>query len=369
VRDFEAYYLIVKKSSVKNALKIERKRNWGLYWVEIPRAHDENCFVIAVNARSAARYEENYCGHDPGDARAERLLRVPDWLIRETVERRCQDLESDCEGASCMPWPGYVGDDVLRRLGLNCRILRGRRTYGFAGRTFTVASLEDIYLRGKKTELIEGIEGFLAKVSQLSGGRWLYRGQSMPFWSLTCKIDREPWISLRRTQGRRSYEYSILQKFKQRAAPYLSTQPQSDWEWLALAQHHGLPTRLLDWTTNPLVALFFAVDGNDGSNDGIVFCYHHPIPAISILDIPDPFVETELHLYEPRHISPRIAAQFSVLTAEPDVENPRNESKLSEWTIAGDRTNLIRKRLGQLGITRASLFPGLDGIAQDLALF
>jgi hypothetical protein len=88
----------------------------------------------------------------------------------------------------------------------------------------------------------------------------LYRGQrdSQP---LIPKIGRYPYVSVEET------EKFILAEFERESLPYLRPTP-NKWELLSIAQHYGLPTRLLDWTTNPLVALWFTVyKGPKGKND------------------------------------------------------------------------------------------------------
>ena len=66
-------------------------------------------------------------------------------------------------------------------------------------------------------------------------------------------------------------EAELLDSFRRRCLPYLGPGTQNEWDLLAIAQHHGLATRLLDWTENALVALWFAVQKGPLSGDGAVF--------------------------------------------------------------------------------------------------
>lgn len=100
------------------------------------------------------------------------------------------------------------------------------------------------------------LESFI-HLHQVLGERYsqkqmIYRGVGDARHKLLPKVGRLKNYS-------KTTENEILLLFKQYAFPYLEYDLKSDWEWLATAQHHGLPTRLLDWTNNPLVAAFLPV--------------------------------------------------------------------------------------------------------------
>jgi hypothetical protein len=73
-------------------------------------------------------------------------------------------------------------------------------------------------------------------------------------------------------RGQSSSDLARFNHWREQAVAYTDALPQNDFECLAFAQHYGLATRLLDWSTNPLVALYFAVE-MQGETDGAVFCH------------------------------------------------------------------------------------------------
>lgn len=99
-------------------------------------------------------------------------------------------------------------------------------------------------------------------LSGLASPEWLFRGHSDSTWKLRPKIGREDVLG---TPWEAASEIGLLEEFKRRARQFESGVDFDDWDWLALAQHFGLPTRLLDWTQNPLVAAYFAVGGAPAS--------------------------------------------------------------------------------------------------------
>jgi hypothetical protein len=195
-------------------------------------------------------------------------------------------------------------------------------------------------------------------------------------------------------------ELAMLRNFRKYAAQLTPVRVDSIWHWLAVAQHHGLPTRLIDWTFSPLVALHFATEHPSGyGRDGLVWCVDFVrankllpkrLRAILEEDGSDTFTtemlggfaalrdfdalsrDPFLMFLEPPALDARIlnqAALFSLM--------PSPSASLDEWLVAhpdlcrrvivpAELKWEVRDKLDQAGIHERTLFPGLDGLSRSL---
>src|SRR5262245_54752441 len=96
---------------------------------------------------------------------------------------------------------------------------------------------------------------FQKEIETFLDGTWLFRGVGDVNYALVPSVGRNSNVYGSLIERERA----LLEQFKRESLLHLPSRPSSDWEWLALAQHHGVPTRLLDWSESPYVALFFAV--------------------------------------------------------------------------------------------------------------
>ncbi|WP_415879025.1 FRG domain-containing protein [Methylomonas sp. TEB] len=178
-------------------------------------------------------------------------------------------------------------------------------------------------------------------------------------------------------------EEDILNEFKRLTVPLLKNPPKSEFEWLFLAQHYGLPTRLLDWSSNPLVALFFATERNDNKDGCIYYLKHAVTDQYDLFDYktvtytkeqaatPVGIFSIQPHqgnfiFVRPRYTDERYINQKSVFSCPKDPFNPLNISDIKTITIKSFWKPEIRCRLRMLGISTSFIYPGLAGIAAEI---
>lgn len=259
---------------------------------------------------------------------------------------------------------------------------------------------------------VDGIPEFIRGVLEL-GKRW-------------CPSDPRPEIWFRGTENRdlkllpgaywrtKYDERTFVLSFRSMVPSYLNREPTDEWEWYYLMQHYGLPTRLLDWSESPLVALYFALLKEpagrgpcvwvidpvalnrvaQGFTDGTIIApvttdpeapSRHWLPdycrrgeSIKSFDSGTGYRDNAKPLAVfPKRYNPRIVAQRGVFTVHGVQETPIEEImttaaadpsdvRIARFCFGSGARAELKRDLYCLGISKAALFPEPQSVAEDL---
>src|SRR4051812_25881695 len=220
----------------------------------------------------------------------------------------------------------------------------------------------------------------------------VYRGDRDARWPLLTSLDTLG--GARAPHSKAPLEEHILRNFIRYSRPYFAQPPVNEWEVLIAAQHHGLPTRLLDWTYSPLVAAHFATIGSS-DGDRVVWrldwksvhqAFGLPELALLIQDLEGilggdrPLTPWALFsgaggirefacMLEPPSLNARIMAQSSTFTLCSDklrpfdsfLEQHKLGGALTKFIIPRAETARFRDQLDLVSVDERRLFPDLDG--------
>ena len=221
---------------------------------------------------------------------------------------------------------------------------------------------------------IEKIDSFVSFVEEIEflelvSDVIIFRGQPVK-GKLLPRIGRKD-----SSENTTQTEKHILNQLKLQGGSMIDAADRKDLDILVRAQHYGLKTRLLDWTRNPLVALWFACSD---PRKGDAYVYALEAHALMEEDVyeKDPFTISKTRVFQPRLNNPRIVVQQGWFTLHrysrsskrfvPLERNPEIKQYLHEFRINKESRTSILDSLVRHGVSAKTIFPDLYGLCQHL---
>jgi hypothetical protein len=206
---------------------------------------------------------------------------------------------------------------------------------------------------------------------------WLFRGQRNPDWLLETSLEK---ASRRCGISQKEYEKAVVREFQRHAHAYLHRVPNSNdyVEWLALMQHHGAPTRFLDFTLSFWIALFFAYE--EAEADCVVWALNpktlgdktgrdfNVVLKENILN--GKHKDDRLYQDVPFYTNERLAIQKGTFVFSLNLNRTfhdlliQNQKEYNKLTVSSSLFPEIRKKLNEFNCNSRVLFPGIDGYAR-----
>ncbi len=249
---------------------------------------------------------------------------------------------------------------------------------------------------------VSGIDN-LVDIFRKFGSSWIFRGQIDANWKIESSLERflKP---IGFSDFARKLEDYFISEFRARAHHYISRDmlPRTKLGWLSLMQHHGVPTRLIDFTESPFIALFFAFDGHDGANnDAAVWAFDFSAIDNDSFDYLKRFgrlsedyewVKSNRDDAFDKYVDGN--SHELLWVTEPDLHNLRLENQKGTFLLSGkldkavmsyleesSNGKIVAKKLvipgnfrsdifrllNSMGIDNRRIYPGLDGLAKDLS--
>lgn len=209
--------------------------------------------------------------------------------------------------------------------------------------------------------IIDSVQNYIEHVLKQSQicEELIFRGHSSISWDLKPGIGRKKYSP--------ELERKVFELFKKQYYSYIAERPNSDLEILFLAQHYGLPTRLLDWTYNPMIALYFACEKFANEIDGCI--YTVPLHNFYMIDKPltlDQIMSIKKPFYVvPKYTDARYRNQKALFLL---CSSPQRKFTVIKKTymIPKECKEQIIHDLALLGYDKTLVFPLLDSLCDDI---